>query len=295
MKIHKIEAGTFYCDGGAAFGVVPKRAWQKRYPCNEDNFCKMAMRCMLVDTGKRLVLIDTGAGTKHTEELKYYNINDSVDFETELNVSGYSCADVTDVVQTHLHFDHCGGGTYFSDKEKTKICSMFPNATFWVSEAQWNNYLYPNVREADSYFPENMLPLMEKKCVRLISSDFMLCSEIELRLFDGHSPGQIVPYIKSDGATVVFCGDVIPLAANIPIAWISAFDTCPVASMNDKNRLLTEAAEMEQILIFQHDAYTECCRVGKVNERIKMTETLKFEEIKSVMDSSDNLYCNCVQ
>ena len=284
MKIHKIEAGTFYCDGGAAFGVVPKRVWQKRYQCDADNFCKMAMRCLLVDTGQRLVLVDTGAGTKHLEQLKYYNISDVVDFETELNALGYSCGEVTDVVQTHLHFDHCGGGTYFSDKEKKEIYPVFPNATFWVGKAQWDNYLHPNPREADSYFPENMLPLMELNHIRLIDSNFTLCNEINLCLFDGHSPGQIVPYIESEKGTVVFCGDVIPLAANIPIAWVSAFDCYPVISMNDKIRLLTQAVEHNQILVFQHDAYTECCKVGDVNGRIKAVEFLNFCELQSIIN-----------
>ncbi|MCL1867770.1 MAG: MBL fold metallo-hydrolase [Paludibacter sp.] len=285
MKIHKIEAGTFYCDGGAVFGVVPKRVWQKRYPCNDDNFCKMAMRCLLIDTGKRLVLIDTGAGTKHLEQLKYYNISDLVDFETELAALGYCCADITDVVQTHLHFDHCGGGTYFTDKEKTEIRPTFPNATFWVGKKQWDNYLHPNVREADSYFYENMLPLMELQRIRLIDSDYTLCPEINLRLFDGHSRGQIVPYIKFGNVSLVFCGDVIPLAANIPVAWVSAFDCCPLTSMNDKIRLLEEAAKQQQILVFEHDAYVECCKVGEVNGRIKALEMLKIEELKFIINN----------
>lgn len=284
MKIHKIETGTFYCDGGAAFGVVPKRVWQKRYQCDDDNFCKMAMRSLLIDTGKRLVLIDTGAGTKQLKQLKYYNISDLIDFETELNSLGYSCEKVTDVVQTHLHFDHCGGGTYFADKEKKEVRPVFPNATFWVGKKQWDNYLNPNPREAGSYFAQNMLPLMELNRIRLIGSDFALSDEIYLRLFDGHSPGQIVPYIKSEKGTVVFCGDVIPLCANIPIAWISSYDIAPITAMNDKIRLLTEAEEQQQILMFQHDAYTECCRVEMVNGRIKASEILSFEEVQSFLN-----------
>jgi glyoxylase-like metal-dependent hydrolase (beta-lactamase superfamily II) len=280
MKINKIEAGNFYCDGGATFGVVPKRVWQKRYRCDANNFCKMTMRCLLVDTGERLVLIDTGAGTKHLEYLKYYNITELCDFEKELNKLGYSCTDVTDVVQTHLHFDHCGGGTRFANEEKTTIEPTFSNATFWVGRAQWDNYLQPNQREADSYFAENMLPLMELQRVRLIDSNFALCTEIELRLFDGHTCGQIVPYIKFGSATLVFCGDVIPLAANIPLAWVSAFDCYPVTSMAEKIRLLTEAAEKQQILVFEHDAYTECGKVSEINRRIKLTESFKIAEIK---------------
>ncbi|MCL2596609.1 MAG: MBL fold metallo-hydrolase [Paludibacter sp.] len=284
MKINIIDSGTFYCDGGAAFGVVPKRVWQKRYKCDDNNFCKMAMRCLLVDTGDRLVLVDTGAGTKHLEQLKYYNINNIIDFETELNTLGYSCDKITDVVQTHLHFDHCGGGTRFADAEKKEIHPVFSNATFWVGKSQWDNYLHPNPREASSYFMENMLPLMELNRIRLIDSDFAICDEIDLRLYDGHSPGQIVPYIKTKKGTVVFCGDVIPLVANIPIAWISAYDINPIIAMNDKIRLLNEAALQGQILVFQHDAYTECCKVADVNGRIKAIEIFDFKELQSIIN-----------
>jgi glyoxylase-like metal-dependent hydrolase (beta-lactamase superfamily II) len=284
MRINKIEAGYFSVDGGAAFGVVPKRVWQKRYPCDKDNFCKMAMRCLLIETDNRLILVDTGTGTKQLEYLKYYNFGEIIDFETELNKLGYTCADVTDVVQTHLHFDHCGGGTYYADKGKTDIRPTFPNADFWVGKRQWQNFLNPNVREDDSYFPENMRAIEAWGKLKLIGNDTKLCDEVELRLFDGHTTGQIAVYINYYGKTILFVGDIIPFAANIPIAWLSAYDCYPVTSMEDKTRLLNEAAKKSQILVFQHDAYTECAIVANVNGRVKATQTLSLEEAVRIMN-----------
>ena len=278
MKIHKIEAGRFIADGGAMFGVVPKKAWQKRYPCNDENFCTLTMRCMLIDTGEKLILIDNGVGTKQLERIKYYQVEGIVDFEEELNKLGYSCNDVTDVVLTHLHFDHCGSSTKFNE-DKTEVVLTFSNANYWVGKAQWDNFLNPNVREGDSYYSENMLPVQEAGKLKLISENTFLCKEVELRLFYGHTSGQIAPYIQYKDKTIIFCGDVIPLLASIPIAWVSAYDTFPITSMEDKEKMLKEAVEKEQILFFEHDLYTECCNVHVVNGKYRVGESFKLEEI----------------
>ncbi|MBP1664671.1 MAG: putative metal-dependent hydrolase [Bacteroidetes bacterium] len=173
MKLYKIEAGTFLADGGAMFGVVPKKVWQKRYPCDDENFCILNMRCLLADTGDRLILVDSGTGEKQLDYLKYYRFKDVVNFETELNKLGYSCSDVTDVILTHLHFDHCGGCTRYND-DCSEIVLTFPNATHWVGRAQWENFLNPNVREGDSYFKENMLPVMEAGKLQLVTEDMKI-------------------------------------------------------------------------------------------------------------------------
>src|ERR1035437_8042971 len=223
MILHKIEAGTFHVDGGAAFGVVPKKVWQKRYPCDEDNYCKLHMRCLLIDTGEKLILIDTGTGYKQLEYLKYYGFEGVINFDSELSKLGYNCGDITDVVFTHLHFDHCGGATkYNADHSKVEL--VFPNATHWVGETQWNNFMNPNVREGDSYFAENMMPVLEAGKLKLVTKNQFICTEVEVRIFNGHTVGQLVSYIYLDNKTVVYVGDVIPLAANVPLAWISAYD-----------------------------------------------------------------------
>jgi glyoxylase-like metal-dependent hydrolase (beta-lactamase superfamily II) len=275
MKIHKIEAGTFQIDGGAVFGVVPKRVWEKRYPCNDNNFCRLAMRCLLVDTGEKRILFDSGTGDKHLEYLKYYHFENIINFETVLNKLGYSCTDITDVVLTHLHFDHCGGCTYYNTDCSTPALT-FPNATHWVGKAQWENSLHPNLRENDSYFPENMLPIQEAGKLAFINKNQWLCPEVELRLFNGHTAGQLVGYIHSNKQTLVYVGDVIPIAATIPVSWISAFDTYPITAMEEKQLLLTEAIEKQQLLFFGHDAYTECCTVKEVNGKFNMGEKKGF-------------------
>lgn len=275
MKLHKIETGTFQVDGGAAFGVVPKRVWQKRYPCNDENFVRLAMRCLLIETGNKLILIDSGTGDKQLEYLKYYDFVGVISFETELNKLGFSCSDVTDVVYTHLHFDHCGGSTRYNS-DKTNIELTFPNATHWVGEAQWKNFLNPNIREGDSYFPENIQPIHEAGKLKLVNENQWLCPDVELRLFNGHTVGQLVSYIHSDEKTYVYVGDVIPIAACLPVAWISAYDTYPITAMEEKKALLDEAAEKKQILFFEHDAYTECCTVKEVYGKYRVEESFEL-------------------
>jgi len=277
MKLYKIEAGTFHIDGGAAFGVVPKKVWQKRYPCDEENFCTITMRCLLIDTGERLILIDAGTGEKQLEYLKYYGFEGVVNFETEFEKHGYNCEDVTDVIFTHLHFDHCGGATRYNE-DKSKVELVFPNATHWVGKTQWENFLNPNVREDDSYFRENMKSIQEAGKLKLVAENQFVCPEVEVRLFNGHTVGQLVSYIDMGGKTLVYTGDVIPLAANVPLAWISAYDIFPIAAMAEKKILLDEAVEKNQILFFEHDNYTECCTIAANYKKHKVDKIMTFEE-----------------
>ena len=251
------------------FGAIPKTAWSRRYPSDEQNGCILAMRSVLVRDGNgRIILVDNGAGNKHLKQLSYYKFFDLVDLKDELQSRGVACEDVTDVVLTHLHFDHCG---YTTQKEvqpdgKHLLKTTFPNATHWVSRAQWENFLHPNALEADSYFIENMQAVCDSGKLRLIESDTTLCPGVDLRLFDGHTPGQIAPYITTSERTYVFAGDVIPLAASVSPLWISAYDTCPVVSYNEKIRMLEEATSKKQAIIYCHDAYTRCSTVKKVND-----------------------------
>ena len=279
MKLIKIEAGTFHVDGGAAFGVVPKKVWQKRYPCDKDNFCTLHMRCLLVDTGDRRILIDAGTGDKQLKYLAYYGFKGVIDFESELGNSGYQCSDITDVIFTHLHFDHCGGATRFgADGESVEL--VFPNATHWVSQTQWDNFMHPNVRESDSYFAENMIPISTAGKLKLVTENQLVCPELEIRIFNGHTVGQLVSYIHLGSKTLVYVGDVIPLAANVSLSWISSYDVFPLTAMEEKKVLLDEAADKEQILFFEHDAYTECCTVTANYKKHKIEKTFGLEEIE---------------
>lgn len=271
MKIELIEAGRFYADGGAMFGAIPKTAWKRRYPSNEDNGCILTMRCALVTTPcGRVILIDNGAGNKHLDKLSYYKFFGLNDIYNELRQRNILPQQVTDVVLTHLHFDHCGYTTLRDDKSGL-IVPAFPNATCWVSSSQWENFLYPNSLEKDSYFPENLLPVFEAGKLNLIEQDTELCKGLTLRIYNGHTPGQLVPYIKTDAHTFVFAGDVIPLASSVSPEWISAYDTFPVTSYTEKIRLLEEAASQKQILIYCHDTYTSYSGVKKINNFYKTT------------------------
>ena len=269
MEIDLIDTGCFYADGGAMFGAIPKTAWSRRYPSNEKNGCILTMRSLLISKHpEKIILVDNGAGNKHLDQPSYYNFFNLVDLEEELRKKGITPEQVTDVILTHLHFDHCGYST--RKEEKTgELYPSFPNATHWVSRKQWENFLHPNPLEKDSYFMENMQAIADKGLLRLIDTDTKLCPDIELRIFDGHTPGQLVPYITTSEQTFVFAGDVIPLVASVSPEWISAYDTYPVTSYQEKVRMLEEAAREGQVLIYCHDAYTKCSTVKKVNNFYK--------------------------
>lgn len=269
MDITIIDTGFFYADGGAMFGAIPKTAWSRRYPSDEANGCILAMRTLLVRTDDgRVILVDNGSGFKHLQSLSYYRFFQLIDLRKALREMDIQPEEVTDMVFTHLHFDHCGYTTQ-AVEGSTHLRLSFPNARHWVSRKQWTNFLQPNALEKDSYFLENMQAAEEAHLLRLIDSDTSLCDGVKLRLFDGHTPGQIVPYFSTPEQTYVFAGDVIPLVASVSPEWISAYDTYPVISFQEKIRLLTEAVREHQAIIYCHDAYTPCTTVKRVSSFFK--------------------------
>lgn len=263
MKVKVIDCGNFMCDGGAAFGIIPKLMWSKEYPVDADNMINLTMRSLLADNGTRIALVDTGMGNKLSNRfLKYQYINGEGELIKSLASKGYKPEDITDVVLTHLHFDHCGGCvTKLSDGS---LVPTFPNATYWTTKAQWENYINPtNIREASVSFPENMMPLFERNLIRFIEEDTTLFEGFEMRIFNGHTPGQIVPFVTTQTDTYCYTGDVIPVMASIPLAWIAAYDTFPLTSIKEKERFLEEVSQKGYQLFFQHDLYTTTCLVEK--------------------------------
>ncbi len=193
MKLQIIDTGYFYADGGAMFGAIPKSAWSRRYPSDETNGCVLAMRSLVIKTDDgRIVLVDNGAGNKHLKQLSYYRFFNLVDLGTELRNRGIQPEEITDVVLTHLHFDHCGYTTQ-KDESTGHLFLSFPNANHWVSRKQWENFLHPNALEKDSYFIENMQAVADANSLRLLDADTSICPTIELRLYDGHTPGKLFP------------------------------------------------------------------------------------------------------
>jgi glyoxylase-like metal-dependent hydrolase (beta-lactamase superfamily II) len=254
FKFHTIETGYFLADGGAMFGPIPKKYWSRRYPCNENNMCEMAMRSLFVETKNRKILVDTGAGDKQLDRLKFYQPHKLADIRAEISRFGYAPEDITDVVLTHLHFDHCGGSTVGNEREE--IVPAFPNATYWLSRLQWENYRQPCLYEKDSFFPENIEPVFEAGQLKLIDEDSELFPGFSLRLFDGHTPGQIVVIADSESGKLIFPGDVIPSRAHMSLGWLSAFDNHAALAMDEKKRLLEETTGSSCVFIFCHDAFT---------------------------------------
>ena len=269
MEIQLIDTGYFYADGGAMFGAIPKTAWSRRYLSDEHNGCILAMRTLFIKVDDRIVLIDTGAGDKHLQRLAYYRFFDMHCLRDILRDRGVAPEEVTDVVLTHLHFDHCAGCTYPSG---STLSVAFPRAAHWVSRRQWENFRNAHPLEQASFFREDMEAVEAAGLLHLIDTPTALCSEIELRLADGHTPGQLVPYIHDAEETLVFAGDVIPLLASVSPEWISAYDLAPTLSYDAKLRILSEAAECHQRIIFCHDAYALSSRVKQTASGLYVIE-----------------------
>ena len=282
--IDMIDTGYFYADGGAMFGAIPKTAWHRKYPSDENNGCILAMRSLLVTTAnQRRILIDTGSGFKHLRSLSYYRFFGLHNLEDELSARNLRPDDITDVILTHLHFDHCG---FCTQEENGKVRMTFPNARHWVSLRQWHNLLHPNALEKESYFKEDMQAVEESGQLQLLSEDLILTPDVTLRLFEGHTAGQIVPYIRTASETVVFAGDVIPLFASISPEWISAYDITPLTSYEGKCRLLEQAVREQQRIVFCHDAYTASTRIKKTESGLYLPirESIQKAVIQAATD-----------
>jgi len=273
MKLYPIHAGNFKLDGGAMFGVVPKTLWQKQYPSDENNLCNWALRCLLVVDGNRKILIDAGIGEKQDAKyLGHFHLNGSYTLQKSLNEAGFAFKDITDVILTHLHFDHCGGAVKWNNS-KTGFEPTFPVANYWVSRSQFDWAINPNDREKPSYPKENIMPLMESGRLKFITQDGEIFPNVEVRIFDGHTRGQLIPYINFHGRIVAFMGDLLPSTAHILLPYIMAYDVDPLRTLEEKKQFLKEAAENDYILFFEHDAYHECATVIETEKGIRVKAT----------------------
>jgi glyoxylase-like metal-dependent hydrolase (beta-lactamase superfamily II) len=273
MKLFPIHITNFKIDGGSMFGVIPKVLWNKKYPANENNLCNWALRSLLIDTGEKVILIDNGYGDKQDEKFfSHVYLNGGDGLEGALQKYGYSFDDITDIILTHLHTDHCGGGVKFNS-DKTGYELTFKNANYWVSKPQWEWAMNPNKQEGAAFLKENLIPMQESGHLKFIESNCELYPGIELRLFDGHTVGQVIPFIHSEGETIVFVADLIPSTAHIPLVWNMAYDVYPMKMLQEKETFLNEAAEKNYTLFFQHDLYNECASVHKTEKGVKVKET----------------------
>jgi len=286
MKLYAIETGSFKLDGGAMFGVVPKSIWSRLNAPDENNLCTWAMRCLLIEDGNRLILVDNGVGNKQREKFfSYYYLHGDNSLDKSLAMHGFNKDDITDVFLTHLHFDHCGGSII---RDGDRLIPAFKNATFWSNQEHWNWAIYPNEREKASFLKENILPIQESGQLqfievvnveddKLIETSFT--ENITIRFVSGHTEKMMLPQIQYKGKTIVFMADLLPSTAHIPLPYIMAYDMFPLTTLWEKKSFLNEALNNNYILFFEHDAKHECCTLYETERGIREKDVFKLSEV----------------
>ena len=284
MKLYPIESGNFKLDGGAMFGVVPKTIWNKTNPADANNLIDIAARCLLIEDGNRLILIDTGMGDKQSEKFfGYYSLWGSHSLDKSLAKYGFNRDDITDVFMTHLHFDHCGGSVQWNS-DKTGYEPAFKNAKFWTNENHWEWATKPNAREKASFLSENILPMQESGQLHFIDrpeSDFGFSKELNFDIYyvDGHTEKQMIPYIKYQDKTIVFCADLLATAGHIPLPYVMGYDTRPLLTMPEKSKFLNLAADQNHYLFLEHDAHNQIITVEHTEKGVRLKDVFTCEEI----------------
>ncbi len=274
MELYSIPTGNLKLDGGAMFGVVPKSLWNKVYPADENNLINLSMRCLLIAEGDRRILIDNGIGDKQSEKFfSHYNLNGDDSLEHSLAQYGYSTGDITDMFLTHLHFDHCGGSVKYKS-DRSGFEPAFPNATYWISLPQWELAMNSNRRESASFLRENIIPIEESGRLNLFNQGGELFPGFEVRLFNGHTIGQAIPFIRYKGRTIVYTADMLPTMAHLPLPYVMSYDTQPLITLREKEDFLGEAVDKDYILFFEHDLYNECCTLTRTEKGVGVKEVL---------------------
>lgn len=289
MKLYSINTGYFKLDGGAMFGVVPKQIWNKLNPADENNLCNWAMRCLLIEDGDRLILIDNGIGDKQDAKfMGHYHLHGDETLTSSLAKHGFSKDDITDVILTHLHFDHCGGSIV---REKDRLVPAFKNATFWSNERHWHWATEPNMREKASFLKENILPIQESGQLRFVHShvdQFDAAGKLlstpfnenmQLRFVNGHTDAMMLPQIQYKGKTILYMADLLPAAAHLPIPYVMAYDMQPLITLKEKISVLDEALQNDYILFFEHDPQIECCTLQSTEKGIRMKDAFKLSDL----------------
>ena len=283
MKIHVLNTGYFKLDGGAMFGVVPKSLWSRTNPADENNMCSWALRSLLIEDGKKLILIDTGMGDKQSDKFfshYYLHGNDSLD--KSLNKLGFNRDDITDVFLTHLHFDHCGGAVEWND-QKNGYRPAFKNATYWSTKDHWNWAVNPNDREKASFLKENILPIQESGQLKFVEKTGDYSKEIfnnfDVLFVDGHTESMMIPHIHYKSKTLVFMADLLPSVGHIPLPYVMGYDTRPLTTLKEKGIFLNKAMNEKYVLFLEHDAMNECCTLKETEKGIRLDEHFDFKSM----------------
>lgn len=275
MRLYAIETGNFKLDGGAMFGVVPKPLWERTNPADENNRIDMAARSLLIEDGERLILVDTGLGNKQSDKFfSHYALWGEHNLARSLNKLGFHNDDITDVVFTHLHFDHCGGAIVRNKKGFYE--PAFKNARFWSHKDHWQWATAPNVREKASFLPENILPIEESGQLKLLD-DSKTPLGFDVLLMDGHTEKQMLPKIEYKGKTIVFSADLIPTAGHLPVPYVMGYDTRPLLSLKEKESFLAEAVEKDYFLFLEHDAHNEMISLKRTEKGVRLAESFTLD------------------
>ena len=275
MRLYAIETGNFKLDGGAMFGVVPKPLWERTNPADENNRIDMAARSLLIEDGERLILVDTGLGNKQSDKFfSHYALWGEHSLARSLNKLGFHNDDITDVVFTHLHFDHCGGAIVRNKKGFYE--PAFKNARFWSHKDHWQWAKAPNVREKASFLPENILPIEESGQLNLLD-DSKTPLGFDVLLMDGHTEKQMLPKIEYKGKTIVFSADLIPTAGHLPVPYVMGYDTRPLLSLKEKESFLAEAVEKDFFLFLEHDAHNEMISLKRTEKGVRLAESFTLD------------------
>ncbi|UYQ93299.1 MBL fold metallo-hydrolase [Chitinophaga horti] len=279
MKLYTINTGMFKLDGGAMFGVVPKSIWQKLNPPDNNNMCTWAMRCLLIEDGKRLILVDNGIGDKQDEKFfGHYYLHGTDTLDKSLAAHGFSREDITDVFLTHLHFDHCGGSI---KREGDLLVPAFKNARYWSNARHWQWATQPNDREKASFLRDNILPIQQSGQLEFVTSKegIAFTDDINIRFVDGHTDAMMLPQIRYKDQTIVYVADLLPSAAHIPIPYVMAYDTRPLLTLDEKKSFLQEALDKKYILYFEHDPINECGVLQQTDKGIRLGETFPLSAL----------------
>jgi len=285
MNLYSINTGYFKLDGGAMFGVVPKVIWDKLCPADSQNHISMAMRSLLIEDGNRLILIDTGIGNKQDAKFfSHYDLYGDDSIEKSLGTQGFHRDDITDVILTHLHFDHCGGAI---ERKGDHLMPAFRNAVYWSNETHWNWAVKPNAREKASFLKENILPVQESGQLKFIVNQHAgniaeitaFCEGIDIRFAEGHTASMMLPQITYKGKKIIFAADLIPMLAHIPLPYIMAYDMFPLTTLQEKQTFLEGAVKEDAILFFEHDPETECCSLEQTEKGVRFKERLRLADL----------------
>ncbi len=275
MRLYSIEAGNFKLDGGAMFGVVPKVLWERTNPADKNNQIEMASRCLLVEDGERLILIDTGMGNKQSEKFfGHYNLWGTHSLDKSLSDNGFHRDEITDVFLTHLHFDHCGGAINRSIEGLLE--PSFKNAIYWVHKDHWQWAVNPNAREKASFLSENIMPIKQSGRLKFIVGNGPLLNDLpfpfSVYLVDGHTEKQMLPIINYKGNRIIYAADLIPTVGHLPTNYIMGYDTRPLKTLSEKTTFLKDAVQKNTLLFMEHDPFHELVSLKETEKGIRMDE-----------------------